>query len=311
MNEEKKKYKLITRSDFDGIICAMLLRKCGVVDEVTFAHPKDVQDGKIKVSEDTIMANLPYVDGVKMSFDHHLSEVLRVGKKSKHIIDPCAPSAARVIYNYYGGQSKFKDLSPEVIEAVDKADSAAYTKEDVLNPQGWVLLNFILDARTGVGRFTDFSRSNFDVMRDLIDICGDYSIEDILSLPDIKERVDLYFTHQQEFSQQLQKCTHIESNLAVIDLRAEEIIYTGNRFLVYALFPEVNISMHVIWGKDRVNTVFAVGKSIINKSSNTNIGELMLKYGGGGHIAAGTCQIDNNQAEIIKQKLIREINQDG
>ncbi len=311
METEKRKYKLITRSDFDGIVCAMLLKEVGVIDDIMFAHPKDMQDGKIDVSGGVISTNLPYVDGVVLAFDHHLSEVLRVGRKDKHIIDPCSLSAARVIYNYYGGKKRFGNINDEILDAVDKADSANYTEEEILSPSGWILLNFIMDARTGLGRFNKFKRQNFDVMKDLIDICRDYPIEEILAMPDIKERVEMYFAHQNEFRDQLQRCSYIVNNLVVIDLRDEEVIYTGNRFLIYALYPEVNISMHIIWGKERVNTVFAVGKSIINRKSETNVGELMLKYGGGGHIAAGTCQISNNNAESVKDLLIEEINNDG
>ncbi len=308
---KKPKYKLITRNDFDGIVCAMLLKSIGVVEEIMFAHPKDVQDEKVDVSGGVITANLPYVNGVHMAFDHHLSEVLRVGRKDKHVIDPCALSAARVVYNYYGGAKRFTNINPEILDAVDKADSANYTEEEILNPSGWVLLNFIMDPRTGVGRFSEFNRSNSDVMRDLIDICKDTPIERIMELPDIKERTEMYFAHQKDFESQLRKCTKIHSKLAIIDLRNEEIIYTGNRFLIYALYPDVNVSMHIIWGKEKKNTVFAVGKSIINRTSSANIGELMLKYGGGGHIAAGTCQVDNGTAEEIKDILIEEITEDG
>ncbi len=308
---EKSKCKLITRSDFDGIICAMLLRYAGVVDEVEFAHPKDAQDGKVLVSGNVITANLPYIDGVNMAFDHHLSEVLRVGRKEKHIIDPCALSATRVIYNYYGGEKYFTTIPPDLIDAVDKADSAGFEIEEILNPEGWILLNFIMDARTGLGRFSEFKKPNFEVMHELIDICGKHPVSEILEMPDIKERIEMYFAHQKDFEAQLKRCTKTRKNIAIVDLRDEDTIYTGNRFLIYALFPDANISMHIIWGKEKQNTVFAVGKSIVNRTSFTNVGELMLKYGGGGHIAAGTCQIDNKIAEDVKEKIVKEITENG
>ena len=168
-----------------------------------------------------------------------------------------------------------------------------------------------MDARTGLGRFRDFRISNYQLMMELIDYCKTHPISDILQLPDVKERVEIYFEHEENFKEQLQRCSQVHGNLVVLDLRNEEIIYAGNRFMIYALFPECNISIHVLWGVKQQNTVFAVGKSIFNKTSKTNIGELMLKYGGGGHQNAGTCQVANDQAPQILQELITQINQDG
>lgn len=308
------KYRLVTRSDMDGLICAVLLKELDMIDEITFVHPKDMQDGVVETSDKDITTNLPYIEGVHLAFDHHESEMERLGheRPDNHIIDPKAPSAARVVYNYYGGKEKFSHVSEEMMEAVDKADSAQFSKEDILNPQGWELLSFLMDARTGLGRFRDFRISNYQLMMELIDYCRDHhDINDILALPDVKERVDLYRQHEDKFKDQLKRCTEVHGNLAVLDLRDEETIWPGNRFMIYALFPETNISMHVIWGKQKQNTVFAVGKSILNRTSNTDIGKLMLNYGGGGHEAAGTCQVDNNVAEEKKTELINRIMADG
>ncbi|MCB1530447.1 MAG: exopolyphosphatase [Rhodospirillales bacterium] len=311
--EENKKYRLITRSDMDGLICAVLLKELDVIDEITFAHPKDMQDGRIDTRPDDITTNLPYVEGVYLSFDHHSSEMDRVGKRPfNHVIDPDAPSAARVVYEYFGGAAQFPNIPEEMIAAVDKADSAAFTKEDILNPQGWELLSFIMDSRTGLGRFQDFNISNFQLMMNLIDACREHSsIEDILALPDVKERVDLYFDHQSKAQEQIERCSTIHRNLVVLDLRKENTIWAGNRFVIYGLFPQCNISMHVMWGKNKQNTIAAVGKSILNKTSKTNIGALMLEYGGGGHEAAGTCQMENLKAESQIETLIARINADG
>lgn len=308
-----KKYRLITRSDMDGLVCGVLLKELDLIDDVTFAHPKDMQDGLIDVGPDDITTNLPYCEGVYMAFDHHASEVERVkDRPDNHIINADAPSAARVVYEYFGGAEKFPDISEEMMAAVDKADAAQFTKDDILNPDGWELLSFLMDARTGLGRFRDFNISNYQLMMKLIDHCRNHdSIDDILELPDVKERVDLYFEHSAKFREQIERCAVIHKNLVVLDLRKEETIWAGNRFMIYALFPQTNVSMHVLWGKNKQNTVFAIGKSILNRTSKTNIGDLCLRYGGGGHAAAGTCQIENLKSEDAKQKLIDTITSDG
>ena len=303
-----EKYRLVTRSDFDGLVCAVLLKELDMIDDIKFVHPKDMQDGKIEITNQDITTNLPYVQGAYLAFDHHLSETIRnQDAKSNHIIDPNAPSAARVVYNYFGGKEKFADISQEMIEAVDKADSAQFSRPEVLNPQGWVLLNFLMDARTGLGRFRNFRISNYNLMMDLIDYCKNHSIEQILNIDDVKQRSELYFEQEDKFKEQIKRCAKVYDNLVVLDLRDEETIYAGNRFMIYALFPECNISIHKMWGLKKQNTVFAVGKSIFNKTSNTNIGELMLKYNGGGHANAGTCQVDNDKADMILQELIEQI----
>ncbi|AFZ06886.1 exopolyphosphatase-related protein [Oscillatoria nigro-viridis PCC 7112] len=307
-----KKYRLVTRSDFDGLVCAVLLKELDMIDEIKFVHPKDMQDGKIEITNNDISTNLPYVDGVHLAFDHHFSETLRHEKiKINHIIDPYAASAARVLYKYYGGQAKFPDISEAMMAAVDKSDSAQFAREEVLHPQEWVLLNFIMDARTGLGRFKEFTVSNYQLMMQLIDYCKNHTIDEILQLPDVKERVDLYFEQEEKFKEQIQRCAKVYNNLVVLDLRNEEVIYAGNRFVIYALFPQCNISIHVLWGLKQQNTVFAVGKSIFNKTSKTNIGELMLRYGGGGHQNAGTCQIENDKASQVLKELIAKIEQNG
>ncbi|MEM9217903.1 MAG: exopolyphosphatase [Cyanobacteria bacterium P01_F01_bin.150] len=305
-------YRLVTRSDFDGLVCAMLLTEMGMINDIKFVHPKDMQDGKIPISERDITTNLPYAPGVHLAFDHHQSETVRVSDQpNNHIIDPEAPSAARVVYNYFGGRDRFPDISTEMMAAVDKADSAQFEKDDVLNPQGWTLLNFLMDSRTGLGRFRDFRISNYHLMMTLIDHCREHSIEEILALPDVKERAALYLEQHELFKEQLRRCSSVHQNLVVLDLRDEDIIYAGNRFMIYALFPECNISMHVLWGLKRQNTVFAIGKSIFNRTSNTDIGDLALKYQGGGHTNAGTCQVINDAAETVKQALIKTIMADG
>lgn len=306
-----EKYRLVTRSDFDGLVCAVLLKELDLVDDIKFVHPKDMQDGIVEITGRDITTNLPYCKDAYLAFDHHLSETLRNEKATNHIIDPEAPSAARVVYDYYGGRERFPKVSDDIMEAVDKGDSADFTEDEVLNPTGWPLLNFLMDARTGLGRFREFRISNYALMMDLIDYCRDHTIEEILALPDVKERVDLYFKYEEDFKDQLKRCSKVYDNLVVLDLRDEETIYPGNRFMIYALYPQCNISIHELWGFKKQNTVFAVGHSIINRTSNTNVGELMLKYGGGGHEKAGTCQVPNEKADEVLEELIAAITKDG
>jgi nanoRNase/pAp phosphatase (c-di-AMP/oligoRNAs hydrolase) len=306
------KYRLVTRSDFDGLVCAVLLKHLDMIEEIKFVHPKDMQDGKIEITGNDITTNLPFVPGVHLAFDHHLSETFRnPGERPNHIIYPDAPSAARVVYEHFGGRNKFPAAWDEMMAAVDKGDSAQFTMEEVLHPTGWVLMNFLMDARTGLGRFREFRISNYNLMMDLIDYCKNHSIDDILKLPDVQERASLYFEQEEKFKEQIKRCATVHKNLVVLDLRGEETIYAGNRFVIYALFPQCNISIHVLWGVKQQNTVYATGKSIFDRGSKTNVGELMLKYGGGGHQAAGTCQIDNDRADAVLKELITQINKDG
>mgnify|MGYP001824196786 CR=1 FL=1 len=305
-----EKFRLVTRSDFDGLVCAVLLKELDMIDDILFVHPKDMQDGKIAIGPRDITTNLPYVEGCHLAFDHHLSETLRNDKRDNHVILPEAPSAARVLYDYYGGAETFPSVSEDLMEAVDKGDSAQFTRDEILHPKGWVLMNFLMDARTGLGRFRDFRISNYQLMMHLIDYCRDHTIDEIVKLPDVVERVDLYRAHEGRAREQIQRCSTVHDNLVVLDLRREETIYATNRFIIYALFPQCNISIHVMWGLKQQNTVFAIGKSILDRGCATNVGELCLSYNGGGHSAAGTCQVDNEDADRVLVELIQKINTD-
>lgn len=309
---EQRKFRLVTRSDFDGLVCAVLLEHLDMINDILFVHPKDMQDGKIAITDNDITTNLPYVEGVHLAFDHHESETIRnVAGNPKHIIIPDAPSAARVVYEHFGAHKAFPKEWDGMMEAVDKADSAQFNKAEILNPTGWVLLNFLMDSRTGLGRFREFRVSNYQLMMDLIKYCRDHSIEQIMELPDVKERIDLYYEHEDKFIDQITRCSKVHGNVVVLDLRDEETIYAGNRFMIYAMYPDTNISIHVLWGLQKQNTVFATGKSVLNRTSKTDVGELMLKHGGGGHNAAGTCQVPNDQADTILRELVSKIRADG
>ena len=303
--------RLVTRSDFDGLACAMMLKELKLIDEIKFVHPKDVQDGKIELSKNDITTNLPYDPRVSIAFDHHESEIDRLKATEtggKLIIDPKARSAARVVYNYYGGKEAFPRISDDLMNAVDKGDSADFTLDEILNPSGWVLLHFLMDARTGLRRFRTFRISNYALMMDLIDYCLDHTIDEILSLPDVKERVDLYFEQAELFKAQLKRIAKVYDKVVVLDLRNEETIYAGNRFMIYALYPETQISVHVAWGFQKQNTAVMIGKSIINRGSKVNIGNLCLEYGGGGHFNAGTCQLDNDKVDAQLPDIIQALN---
>lgn len=300
-------FRLVTRSDFDGLVCAALLKELDMIDDILFVHPKDMQDGKVEISNRDITTNLPYVPGVYLAFDHHFSETLRNEKHDNHIIHPDAPSAARVVFDHYGGDKTFKTISNDLMEAVDKGDSAQFSAEEILHPQGWVLLNFLMDARTGLGRFRTFRISNYQLMMQLIDACREMDIDQILELPDVAERVELYREHEPMAIEQISRCAEVKDNIVLLNLQQEDPIWPTNRFTVYALFPECNISIHRMWGRQQKNTVFAIGKSILNRSSQANIGAICLHYGGGGHEAAGTCQVDNAEADRVEAELIEKL----
>ena len=303
------RHRLVTRSDFDGLVCAALLKRLGMLEDILFVHPKDMQDGKVEVRSTDITTNLPYVPGVHLAFDHHDSEVERVGDSPEnHIIAAHARSAARVVFNHFGGGATFgHEPWDELLEAVDKADSAAFSESEILDPNGWILLSFLMDPRTGLGRFRDFRISNYQLMMQLIDACTELTVGEILDTPDVAERVTLYREHALAAVRQIRRCAVDHGDVVVLDLREEEVIHPTNRFMIYALFPQARLSIHVLWGLKQQNTVFACGKSIIDRSSQVDVGALMLEFGGGGHEAAGTCQIPNDEASATLPVLVKRL----
>ncbi len=300
------KYRLVTRSDFDGVVCGVLLSERGLIGDIKFVHPKDMQDGTILIAENDISTNLPFVKGVHLAFDHHSSEAIRHGRMPEnYIVDARAPSAARVVYEYFGGRKAFPRVSDDLMAAVDKGDAGQFSEAEIVDPAGWVLLNYLLDARTGLGRFRHFRISNYDLMRQLVDACRNQGIEDILANADVRERIVLYREHDRRFREQLRRCTVVNGHVGIVDLRAETPVYVGNRFMVYVLFPTIQLSIHVLRGLEGLNTVLAVGKSVLNRGAAVNIGEMLLDYGGGGHDSAGTCQVDNEDADRILDEIVR------
>ena len=299
--------RLVTRSDFDGLICGMLLKEAGVIDSWKFVHPKDLQDGLFKAEATDVLANVPYVDGCGMWFDHHASERDRIGwKEDVKGESRLAPSAARIIYEYYGGDSRFKNYK-NMIEAVDKVDSGNLTRDEILNPTGWILMGFLSDPRTGLGRFRDFRISNYQLMEDLINHCRDMSIEEILELDDVKERIELYNEQTENFKEMVQSNTRVDENIIITDLRNVDTIYTGNRFLIYSLYPEQNVSVWIVNGKMKQNISIACGYSILNRTCDIDIGKLMLKHGGGGHKMVGTCQVSHEDFDFVRDDIISNL----
>jgi len=289
--------RLLTRSDFDGLACAAVLKTLGIIDNWKFVHPKDIQDGLVEVTNNDVLANIPYVKGCALWFDHHSSEKERLGQDIEFEGESrIEDSAARVIYEYYGGRSKLPHFA-SMIEAVDKVDAAKLTKEEILNPEGWILLGFIMDPRTGLGRFRDFRISNYELMEILIDACATQNIDEIIANPDVKERADLYFEQDALFKEMLAAHTKVDGNVIITDLRGVDSINAGNRFLVYSLHPDQNVSVWVVDGRGKLNCPIAVGYSVLNRTCEVDVGALMLKYGGGGHHQVGTCQVAYDEAD--------------
>jgi len=303
--------RLLTRSDFDGLACAALLKELGVIDCWKFVHPKDVQDGLIEVTNEDVLANIPYVKGCKMWFDHHSSEGERLGEDIEFEGESrLEDSAARVIYEYYGGKDKLPQFET-MVKAVDKVDSAKLAKEEIMNPTGWVLLGFVMDPRTGLGRFRGFRISNYELMETLIDSCASQEIDGILQNPDVAERVKLYFEQDALFREMVAAHTRLDGNVIVTDLRGVETIYTGNRFLIYSLYPEQNVSVWVVDGRGKQNCPLSVGHSVLNRTCKTNVGALMLKYGGGGHFQVGTCQVPYADADRVIEEIVSAMKADN
>ena len=301
--------RLLTRSDFDGLGCAVLLKEAGLLNEIKFVHPKDVQDGKVQVTAEDILANVPYVKGCGLWFDHHSSEEERAHGAFEGVSDPSAPSATRVVYDYLGGAERFANAHiATLVAAIDKADSADLTVDEVLRPQGWVLISFIMDPRTGLGRYKDYRIGNYQLMMDMIDYCRAMTAEQILEIEDVKERSRRYFEQDKRFREMVRSNAAVRGNAVVLDLRNQEEIYTGNRFLLYSLYPAQNISLQIIWGLRKQNVVITCGHSIINRTSQVDVGSLMLRYGGGGHRKVGTCQVPAEDADRAVAELVQEIN---
>lgn len=297
--------RLLTRSDFDGICCAVLLKELGIIDEMVYAHPKDLQDGKVAVTSNDVLANVPYVPGCGMWFDHHSSEDERLKLGSYKGRSEQAPSAARVVYDFYGDDrlARFE----EMLTYVDKVDSGQLTREEILAPTGWVLLGFVCDPRTGLGYHRSYRISNLDLMRQLVDEIRTKPIDEILALPDVKERTDRYFEANERFREFLEARSRLEGKVVITDTRGAAEIPPGNRFLVYSLFPQANLDIRLIPGRGGESVAISMGHSVLDRSSKVDVGSLLLAHGGGGHRVVGTCQVPAADADRVLQELLAEV----
>lgn len=257
--------RLVTRSDFDGLVCGALLKEAGIIDTWQFAHPKDLQDGLVEITENDCLANVPFVEGCGLWFDHHSSEFERNQLEGKYKGESrLTPSCARIIYEYYGGGDKFPQFG-EMMEAVDKVDSGQLTADEILNPTGWILIGFLMDPRTGLGRWRNFTISNYQLMEKLMDACRTMDTEEILNLSDVKERIEVYFEQTEKFKEMVKAHTRVEKDVIISDLRGVDPIYTGNRFMIYSMYPEQNISAWIVNGKGGKGCSVAVGYSVLNR----------------------------------------------
>ncbi|MFO7709622.1 MAG: exopolyphosphatase [Desulfobacterales bacterium] len=303
--------RLITRSDFDGCVCAALFLELDLVDDILFVHPKDLQDRKIPVGAQDILANVPYAVGCTMWFDHHSSECERLGLPVGCAgLSAKAPSAARVVFDYFRGRPphgvRLERLAPLVAMA-GVVDSGRFSRQDVLDPRGYVLLAFLSDPRTGLGRQRAFRISNLELMKRLPQLLRTQSVEAILALPDFKERAEFYRTENARYRRRLIRHSRVVGDAVVIDLRGVEGMPVGNRFLEYVLYPEQNISIRVADGLRREFAMISVGHSIFTRGSGVDVGALLLRYGGGGHARVGTCQIAYADVDRVVGEILQVV----
>jgi hypothetical protein len=291
--------RIVTRGDFDGLASSVLLTEIHQVREIRFVHPKDAQDGKVDADEEDIVVNVPYVQGCGLWFDHHVSEEAKVPDIGKFKgAFATAPSAARVVYDYYKKDHGAKLAKyAELLEATDRLDAAQLTLEDVTNPQGWILLGLTLDPRSGLG--PEFRK----YFRWLVEYIKELPLDKVLAHPEVKKRTDRVLKEQQEFKSILGGRAKLDGNVIVVDFRNMPEKPVGNRFLVYTMFPEGNVEMRLFDGHKGA-VVVAAGHSIFNRTCNVNIGELLKTYGGGGHRGAGTTQLPPETAEAQMAEIL-------
>ena len=258
-----------------------------------------------------LLANLPYVATAHRVFDHRSPPQLRsTAHVCNHVLDPNSPSAARLIWMHYGGNFSMPHVRESMLDAVDQSSQAKFTIEDVLHPTRWILLNFIMDSRTGLGRFRRFRISNLQLMHALVSMCRSLDVDEVLLNEDLRERTDLYKSHEGRAVDQMLEAATQHGKTLMLDLRTQEPIWAANRFLPYALFPQCSIVIRRMWGRDRRNTVFALGRSIFDRSSTVDIGALCERFGGSGHLYAGTCQIEHSMADKVMDELLQAVQDD-
>ncbi len=294
--------RLVTRADLDGLTSAILLQEVEAIDQVEFVHPKDVQDGKIELSGNDILANLPYDERVALWFDHHLSQVDEGTRADIKGAFGLAPSAARVIAEHY--KSPKFDRFAELLEATDRLDSANLTRDDIVDPQGWILIGYTIDPRTGLGAFKDYFRY-------VMELAKTKSADEILADPRVKEHVDKMRAENEAFKSHLLEASKRDGNVVITDVRGLKNLPSGNRFLIYDLFPEADVSVRIADGHDGSYVSIQVGHSILKRTCRTNVGDLMSRYGGGGHEGAGTCQPKTLETKRVLREIVATLKNNG
>ena len=297
--------RLVTRADLDGLACAVLMTASEKIDEILLVHPQDITDKKIPINVNDILANLPYHPSCGKWFDHHL--LTESNERPPEKFDGrygLAPSAARVAFEYYIEKNPFLRKYETFIAETDRLDSAQLNIDDVLEPKGYILLGYTLDPRTGLGAYQDYFKK-------LVQWLHSKPIEEIMEIPEVKERVDRIREQDKAFREATLAHSRLDGNVLVTDFRGLSALPVGNRFLVYTLFPQANISMRVHWGPSREHVSVAVGHSIFNRTSRTTVGNLMSHYGGGGHTGAGHCLVSAADADLKIAEMIATMKKDG
>jgi len=297
--------RLVTRGDLDGLTCAVLITSCEEIDEIVLVHPQDITDKRLHITDDDIIANLPYQSGVGKWFDHHL--LTQSNERPPQGFDGrygLAPSAARVVYEYYLGRKPELQRYERLLAETDRLDSAQLTLDDVLEPKGYILLGYTLDPRTGLGDYQIYFRK-------LVGWLKSAGIDEVMKQPEVTQRVERIRAQDSAFRERTKACSRQDGNVVFTDFRGESPLPVGNRFLVYTLFPEANVSLRVHWGPAHKSVIAAVGHSIFNRTCQTSVGELMSKFGGGGHRGAGTCVLPIEKAADAIDEILFELQANG
>jgi nanoRNase/pAp phosphatase (c-di-AMP/oligoRNAs hydrolase) len=300
--------RLVTRGDLDGLTSAVIITMKEPIEEILLVHPQDVTDRRVEITSNDVLANVPYDPRCGMWFDHHLLTESNQ-KPPENFLGRygLAPSAARLVFDYYRERDPDDaDLNrfERLVDETDRLDAAQLTRDDVESPRDYILLGYTIDSRTGLGKFDDYFRK-------LVEWLKTMSIEEVLQQPEVRERVERISSDQETFRQLLQRNSFQLNNVVVTDLREIEQLPAGNRFLVYSLFPEANVSLRVHWGPARNSVIAAVGHSIFNRTCETSVGDLMSRYGGGGHRGAGTCVLPLENAADAIDEILFELQANG
>jgi hypothetical protein len=294
--------RLITRADLDGLTSAILLQEVEPIEEVDFAHPKDVQDGKVALSANDILANLPYDERAALWFDHHVSQSDAAWNPAMRGEFGVAPSAARVIADHYKSD-RFSRFS-ELMEATDRLDAAQLTRDDIVDPQGWILVGYTLDPRSGLGAFKDY-------FRHLMGLAKAKTVDQILQDPEVSKHVARLKAEEPAFREHLLATSRQDGNVVITDVRGLKNLPSGNRFLIYELFPTANVSVRIADGRNNEFVSVQVGHNILKRDCKTSIGDTLAGYGGGGHVGAGTCQPAPADADRVINEIVEILKRNG